>query len=541
MRALLVQAASPRTYWSYDHSLPFVNKGAVLPPLGLATLAAHLPPTWQPRIRDAHLGPVSDEDLRWADAVLVSGMLVQQASIRELLGRAKRLGKVTVLGGPAPTTSPEAFPDATHLFLGEAEGRLDRLVEALESPGRVRERVLSPEGGERPDLALARVPRFDLLPLDRYSSAAIQVSRGCPFSCEFCDIIEVFGRRPRVKSAAQVLAELDALRALGARGSLFLVDDNFIGNRRAAADLLPRIAAWQRAHGTPFDLYTEASIDLAQEPALLAAMADAGFSAVFVGVETPNRAALAEAGKRQNLRVDPAAAIAAITAAGLEVFAGLIVGFDGDDATIFERQLDFISRLPVPRAMIGLLSALPGTALTARLEREGRLRAECSGDQFDRPNFEPAMGEERLVAGYRGLLAAVYAPEAYYRRCERLLDECPPPRGPLRPGALAGLARAVWGIGVVGARRRWFWRLVGYAARRRPGDVARAVALAVLGEHLLRYTAEEVLPRLDRRLAEIRAAPAPRAAPAAQAAASNRSNRIVKTERPWVAERSSVA
>ncbi|HET8541110.1 MAG TPA: radical SAM protein, partial [Anaeromyxobacter sp.] len=306
MRALLVQAATPPTYWGYQHSLPFIGKKATLPPLGLATLAAHLPQAWELRIRDLHVAPLSDDDLRWADAVLVSGMLVQARSLHEVLVRAGRLGKTTVVGGPAPTTSPGAFPEATHVFLGEAEGRLDRLVRALEAPGSVPERILSPPGLERPDLALARVPRFDLLDLDAYATFALQVSRGCPFSCEFCDIIEVFGRVPRVKSPAQVVAELDALHALGARGPLFLVDDNFIGNRRAVARILPEIAAWQRARGRPFDLHTEASLDLAGEPALLAAMIEAGFTAVFVGIETPNPASLAEAGKKQNLRADPA-------------------------------------------------------------------------------------------------------------------------------------------------------------------------------------------------------------------------------------------
>jgi len=266
MRALLVQAATPPTYWSYHHSLPFIAKKATLPPLGLATLAAHLPASWELRLRDLHLAPLDDEDLRWADAVLVSGMLVQAGSMHEVLARARALGKLTVVGGPAPTTSPEAFPEATHVFQGEAEGRLERLVLALEQPSSDAERVLSPAGGERPDLAQARVPRFDLVDLDAYSTFAIQVSRGCPFTCEFCDIIEVFGRVPRVKSPAQVVAELEALRRLGARGPLFLVDDNFIGNRRAAAKVLEAISAWQREAGRPFDLLTEASFDLAGEP-----------------------------------------------------------------------------------------------------------------------------------------------------------------------------------------------------------------------------------------------------------------------------------
>ncbi|WP_248354859.1 B12-binding domain-containing radical SAM protein [Anaeromyxobacter oryzae] len=504
MRALLVQAASPATYWGYQHSLPFVDKGATLPPLGLATLAAHLPASWELRIRDLHLEPLDDADVAWADAVLVTGMLVQATSMHAVLSRARSLGKTTVVGGPAATTSPAAFPDATHVFRGEAEGRLGILVKALECPG-AWPRDLTPTGEARPDLALARVPRFDLLRLDRYATYAIQVSRGCPFTCEFCDIIEIFGRAPRVKAPAQVLAELDALHALGARGPLFIVDDNFIGNRRAAARLLPEIAAWQRARGTPFDLFTEASLDLAAEDALVAAMIDASFSAVFVGLETPDPDTLARTGKRQNLKVDPAAAIEKLTRAGLEVFAGFIVGFDGDDAAAVDRQRAFVSALPIPRAMVGILTALPGTQLWRRLERERRLRTGGSGDQFDRPNFETTMGDEALVAAYRDLLAALFSPEGYFARCERHLDLSPPLRGALRPGALGTVRRALWGLGIIGPRRRWFWRLVLRALRRGPGAIPRAVTLAIIGEHFIRYTEEAVLPRLDRRLAEIRA------------------------------------
>jgi radical SAM superfamily enzyme YgiQ (UPF0313 family) len=501
MRALLVQAATPPTYWGYQHSLPFIRKKATLPPLGLATLAAHLPDTWELRIRDLHLGPLSDEELDWADAVLVSGMLVQAASMHEVLARASARGKRTVVGGPAATTSPDAFPEATHVFQGEAEGRLERLVRALEGPGAVAERVLSPPGLERPDLAQARVPRFDLVDLDAYTTFAIQVSRGCPFSCEFCDIIEVFGRVPRVKAPAQVVAEVEALRRLGARGPLFLVDDNFIGNRRAAAGIVEAIAAWQRERGFPFDLLTEASIDLAAEPALLRAMVDAGFNAVFVGIETPSAASLRAAGKKQNLKVDPAEAVRMLTSAGLEVFAGFIVGFDGDDASIFERQAEFIAALPVPRAMVGMLIALPGTALSRRLAREGRLHGGGSGDQFDRPNFAPAMGETALVAGYRRLLAELYSEEGYFRRCVLHLETAPFRPTALRHGSVAALRRAVWRLGLLGPRRRWFWRLA-FLGLRRGGvtGLSKAVTLAILGEHLVRYTREEVLPRLDRLL-----------------------------------------
>jgi radical SAM superfamily enzyme YgiQ (UPF0313 family) len=367
--------------------------------------------------------------------------------------------------------------------------------------------VLSPPETRRPDLRTSPVPRFDLLDLRSYASLSVQASRGCPFQCEFCDIIEVFGRVPRLKTPDQLLAEMEELWRLGARGSLFFVDDNFIGNRREVAKLLPRIAAWQDAHGRPFDLYTEASLDLANEPALVEAMVAAGFSAVFIGIETPSAAALESAGKRQNLRLDPAQAVARLNAAGLEVFAGFILGFDTDGADIFDRQIELVSGLPMPRAMVGLLSALPGTALWRRLAREGRLREETNGDQFGRPNFVPAMPEQTLLAGYRRVLATLYSAEGYYARCHRYLDEVRFPVGGLRRGWLRSLVRAVWRIGILGPRRGQFWRLVASGLRHGAAGLSHAVLLSILGEHLIRYTYEVVLPRLDGSLAAARAEP----------------------------------
>ena len=503
MRALLVQAKSPPTYWSYEYSLPFTDYAAALPPLGLATLAALLPRHWELRIRDLHLGPLEEADLAWADAVLVSGMLAQAESIRDVLRKARRMRKRTVVGGPAATTSPEAFPEADHVFLGEAEGRIATLVSALEVPGTAAPRVLSPPDALRPDLRTSPVPRFDLLDLRSYASLSVQASRGCPFQCEFCDIIEVFGRVPRLKSPDQLLAELEELWRLGARGSLFFVDDNFIGNRREVAKLLPRLAAWQDAHGRPFDIYTEASLDLANEPALVEAMVAAGFSAVFVGIETPSAEALESAGKKQNLRVDPAEAVRRLTAGGLEVFAGFILGFDTDGADIFDRHIELVSSLPMPRAMVGLLLAVPGTALWRRLEREGRLRDEVNGDQFSRPNFVTALPERTLLTGYRRVLATLYSADGFYARCHRYLEEVRFPQSGLRRGWHKALVRAVWRIGIVGPRRAHFWKLVARALRRGVPGLSHAVLLAILGEHLVCYTEEVVLPRLDGALATI--------------------------------------
>ena len=521
MRALLVQGRSASTYWNYEFALEYIGKAAALPPLGLATVAALLPPSWELRLADLNVRPLADEELDWADCVLVSGMLVQADSMREVLARARRRGKRTVVGGPAASSTPDAFADADHLFLGEAEGRIDLLVSSLEAGAGGAPRLLSPADRDRPDLVESPVPRFDLLELGRYASLSVQYSRGCPFLCEFCDIIELFGRVPRVKSPQQVVAELEALHRAGGRGSLFFVDDNFIGNRREVAKLLPVVEAWQDAHGRPFDIVTEASLDLAGDPKLVQAMVAAGFSAVFLGIETPSETSLAAAGKKQNLRIPPAEAVARLTAAGMEVLAGFIIGFDTDGPDIFDRQIEFIADLPIPRAMVGLLNAAPGTALWRRLEREGRLRGAGNGDQFQRPNFTPALDEATLLAGYRRVLAEVYSDEAYYRRCRLHLEQSRFPPAPARPGALPSLLRVVLGIGLRGPRRRLFWDLVARALRRGPRALVRAVSFAVLGEHLIRYTHEVVLPRLDRALAEVtsanRAAPPSPGVPAVPA------------------------
>jgi radical SAM superfamily enzyme YgiQ (UPF0313 family) len=503
MRALLVYPEIPATFWGYQRSLAVIRKRASLPPLGLVTLAALLPPGWELRLADLNVAPLGDRDLRWADGVLVSGMLLQAPSMLEVMRRARKQGRLVVVGGPAATTAPELFRGADIVFRGEAEGRVGELVRALETSRSAGVTLCPPD--RYPDLSGATVPRFDLLDRAAYAAMSVQFSRGCPYSCEFCDVIEIFGRTPRVKSPEQVLGELDALFALGWRGSLFFVDDNFVGNRRAVRRLLPELERWQCEHGFPFDLFTETSIDLAAETELVAAMVRAGFSSVFVGIESPSRAALEQAGKRHNLRVDAAAAVMTLTRAGLEVMAGLIVGFDADEGEIFERQRAFVSSLPMPIAMVGVLNAPPGTALWRRLEREGRLRSHGHGDQFDRPNFRPAMDEATLLRGYATLLRQLFAPAAYYGRCSELLATLGP-SPPVARGAVGdalAFLRAVARVGVLGRHRRHFWRLLRRGLRRGLAGLRKAVVLAVKGEHMIGYTEADVVPRIERALGEV--------------------------------------
>jgi len=504
MNVLLVYPRFPVTYWGLQYGLRLVGKRAALPPLGLLTVAALLPGDWQVRLVDLNVDALQDDDLRWADIVLTGGLLIQTESMQKTISRAVACKRLVAVGGPAPTASPELFGDADVVFQGEAEGRIDELVRALTSRAGGQLILKAPEGF--PDMSKSPVPRFDLLDLSKYASVSMQYSRGCPFNCEFCDVIEIFGRKPRVKTPGQVLAELEEIHRLGYRGTLFFVDDNFIGNKSAVKQLLPILGEWQRSRERPFDIYTEASVDLASDPKLLGDMVAAGFTSVFVGIETPSKKALEHTKKYQNLRVDLSEAVERITRAGLEVMGGFIVGFDTDDREVFAMQREFLARQPMPLAMVGILTALPGTALWRRLETEGRLRKRSNGDQFSRPNFVPVMEERKLLRGYLDLMKWLYSPEAYYSRCEALQNISSSVSGTRAStlGEVGALLRTIWHVGVLSPRRRLFWRLMVKAVSRGRSHIRQAVAHAVQGEHLILYTQKHLVPRMEQDLEEIR-------------------------------------
>jgi radical SAM superfamily enzyme YgiQ (UPF0313 family) len=466
-------------------------------------VAALLPGNWDVRLVDLNVGSLSDDDLKWADVVLTGGLLIQTKSMHDVIARAVGFGLPVAVGGPAPTASPGLFGDANVVFRGEAEGRIDELVRAL-ARGSGHHTVLDAPL-TFPDMTKIPVPRFDLLDLSKYVSVSVQFSRGCPFKCEFCDVIEIFGRTPRVKTSEQVMAELETIHRLGYKGTVFFVDDNFIGNKPAVRRLLPILREWQQSRGRPFDLYTEASINLANDPKLLDDMTGAGFSSVFIGIETPSEAALEQAGKLQNVGIDLSEAVDRITRAGLEVMGGFIVGFDTDSESVFALQREFLARQPIPLAMVGMLAALPGTALWRRLDAEGRLRERSNGDQFSRPNFVPSMEERALLKGYTELMKWLYSPEAYYSRCEayqRRAGRVAEVRSStLREAGV--LLRAMWHVGVIGPRRRLFWRLMATAILKGAHNLRQAVAHAVQGEHLIVYTRRHLVPRMERAMAEI--------------------------------------
>src|SRR6478672_201658 len=336
MKVLLINPEYPDTYWSFRHALPFEGKRSAFPPLGLLTVSALLPPSWERKLIDLNVQALKSSAIEWADMVFVTAMLVQKDSLRRVVKRCKALGKRVVLGGPYVTTTVEDLPEADHVFLGEAETTLPQFVADL-ARGEAKRTY---QAAERPPLSATPLAHFQLANMKRYSAMSIQYSRGCPFSCEFCDIIEIYGRVPRTKSNQQVLAELDALRDTGWRGTVFIVDDNFIGNKKNVKKLLPDLAAWQERHGRPFTFITEASVNLAEDDQLLDWMRRAGFNRAFLGIETPVEESLKEAQKGQNLRHDLLESVKKIQSYGIEVMAGFIVGFDHDPEDIFERMVE---------------------------------------------------------------------------------------------------------------------------------------------------------------------------------------------------------
>lgn len=483
---LLLYPEFPDTFWSFKHALKFVHKRAALPPLGLLTVAAMLPDGWQRRLIDLNVSKLCDADLAWADLVFVSGMIAQRDSAKALIARCRAAGKTVVAGGPLFTSEHADFPEVDHFILNEAEITLPEFLRDLDS-GRPR-RLYTSE--IHPDLGDTPVPQWELADMRRYGSMSIQYSRGCPFDCEFCDVTAKFGRRSRTKSAIQVITELDALVAAGWRGPVFFVDDNFIGNKqKLREELLPALTAWQSARHHPLTFYTEASINLADDESLTFDIVAAGFDAVFIGIETPDEAGLAECNKRQNRGRDLLGDIKRLQRAGLEVQGGFIVGFDSDTHSIFRRQIDFIQSSGITTAMVGMLTALPGTKLFDRLQREGRLLGPSSGNNVDgTTNFLPRMDLLSLRDGYRNLMATLYAPGPYYRRVRTFLREFHPPKAAFRfdPKAITAFLRSTVGLGILGRERLQYWQLLAWTSVRRPLLFPVAVKLAIYGHHFRR-------------------------------------------------------
>ncbi|MGA2673482.1 MAG: B12-binding domain-containing radical SAM protein [Terracidiphilus sp.] len=505
MNALLIYPEFPDTYWSFKHALKFLGKRAAQPPLGLMTVAALLPNAWRKRLVDTNVEPLRDRDLAWADVVLVSGMHIQRESLAAIVERCRARGLRTVVGGPIASSLSAADLKADHVVIGEAEALIANLARDLEQ-GTAKPLY---QAAERPEMETSPLPDLSLIKMNRYSTMAVQYSRGCPFNCEFCDIIEIYGRRPRTKAVAQVLAELDQLRAAGWRETVFIVDDNFIGNKARAKELCVALAEWRSQYRTSFDFNTEASLNLADDPELMQLMKDAGFVSVFLGIETPDVSGLIASNKLQNTRRSLLDSIATIQSYGMQVMGGFILGFDTDKDDIFDRMVEFIEKSGIPIAMVGLLQAMPGTQLFRRLWKEGRILDVGHGDNTDdKLNFLPNMDATKLVEGYRSVLKRIYSCEAYYERVKLYLSRTQPRPSERKHGErktrqrwlTVGNARAfVTSIvrqGVFGRQRWSYWKFLLTVATRYRHCVGAAMTLAVMGYHfqvMTRRLSEDVI------------------------------------------------
>ena len=488
MRILLAYPQTPDSFWSFKHVLRLISKKAAFPPLGLLTVAAMLPRDWELLLVDLNVEPLRDEQIRWADYVMISAMLVQRASAEEIARRCGALGKPVIAGGPLFTTSHAAFPQIGHFVLGEAEDVIQRLVEDMEA----RSVRACYEAPGRPDISRVPSPRWDLIEPRHYATMAVQFSRGCPYDCEFCDIVVMNGRTPRTKSPGQLIAELEALLQRGWRGMVFIVDDNFIGDRKRTKELLRDLVRWRENTDSLEGFLTEASLNLADDPELCDLMVKAGFRKVFVGIETPSLESLSECHKLQNQRGDLLQAVKTLQRAGMQVMGGFIVGFDSDPHDIFERQFEFIQRSGVVTAMVGLLTALPKTRLYQRLLTEGRIVAESSGNNTQAAlNFTPRLDRGFLESGYRELMTRLYEPKAYYQRIRTFLQEYRPAtqRLGLSLRDLVTVLKSLWLLGIRQTGRSLYWRLLWSTLLRRPRQLRHAIELAILGHHFRRVAA----------------------------------------------------
>jgi radical SAM superfamily enzyme YgiQ (UPF0313 family) len=495
MRILLVYPEYPGTFWSFKYALPFISKKAVHPPLGLLTVAAMLPHTWEKRLVDMNTSPLQEKDLEWADLVFVSAMLVQKTSVEKVIRLCVAKGVPVVAGGPLFTSESEAFPYVDYLILNEAEITLSQFMADLNHGNP--KHIYSTD--EFPDITRTPVPLWGLLNMSKYVSMTLQYSRGCPFQCEFCDITNLYGRKVRTKHRDQLIDELDSLYKTGWRGGVFFVDDNFIGNsKKLKQEILPAIIHWMEKKRFPFSFGTEASINLSDDRDLMEMMVRAGFSNVFVGIETPNEESLKECAKIQNRNRNMVDCVRRIQHVGLEIRGGFIVGFDNDSPSVFEKQIQLIKESRIVTAMVGLLNAPRGTRLYERVRKEGRLLPAISGDNTDAStNIVPKMGYETLVRGYRYILKDIYCARPYFERVRDFLKEYHPEiKRPFKfhPGYVrfhSGYAfaffRSLFLLGIKDSERKYYWKLIFWTIFRRPALLPNALAFAIYGFHFRKF------------------------------------------------------
>ena len=487
MNILLVYPKYPDTYWSFKHVLKFISKKAAFPPLGLLTVASLLPEEWAKKLVDLNVAELKQEQITWADMVFISAMIVQTDSAQEIIRRCKALGKTVVAGGPAATTGHEKLAGVDHFVLNEAEVTLPRF---LDDWGKGCPKAIY-ETADRPDITQTPLPLWSLINFKDYVTMPIQYSRGCPFDCEFCDIVVMYGRTPRTKSPEQMIREMQALYEAGWKGDVFVVDDNFIGNKSRVKKMLPELSQWQKNHKYPFTFTTEASTNLAEDEELMQLMSAANFKKVFVGIETPNIDSLKECGKFQNTSLCLEDAVTQIQQNGMQVMGGFILGFDNDTDSIFEAQIKFIQKVGIVTAMVGLLNALPHTRLWHRLKAEGRILHNTSGENTDASlNFIPIMAKEKLLAGYQKVVSTIYSHRHYYERINTFISNYKP-RAKRRISFcdIQAAIRSMWHIGILSRARFYYWRLILKTSLRRIKALPAAIELAIYGLHFERVSA----------------------------------------------------
>lgn len=491
MRALLIYPKFPPSFWSFEKALELVDRKVLLPPLGLITVAAILPQEWEFKLVDRNIRDVTEAEWEWADIVILSAMIVQKEDFLDQIRAAKARGKRVAVGGPYATSLPHESETAgaDYLILDEGEITLPMFIDAIErgdTQGVFR-------ATEKPDVTATPIPRFDLLEFSAYESMSIQFSRGCPFQCEFCDIIILYGRKPRTKSPEQLVAELERLYELNWRGPVFMVDDNFIGNKRNVKLLLKTLKDWQAEHQYPFSFTTEASVDLADDAELLNLMLESNFTSVFLGIETPDEESLSFTKKFQNTRNALSDSVETIARSGLRIMAGFIIGFDGEKKGAGDRIVRFVEQTAIPTPMLGLLQALPNTALWHRLEKEGRLLGNSStGNQMNLMNFIPTRPAQDIAQEYVDALCDLYEPKRYidraYRHCLMM--------GPIKckPGfklpkwvELKAIGTLVWRQGLKRNTRWKFWHHLFSLIKHNPDHWKRYLMLCAHNEHFMQY------------------------------------------------------
>jgi radical SAM superfamily enzyme YgiQ (UPF0313 family) len=483
MKVLLIYPEYPDTFWSYKHALSFIHKKASLPPLGLLTVSSLLPKTWEKKLVDLNVSELKNEDICSSDIVLISGMIVQKNSVAEIINKVKSFGKFIVAGGPLFSSLYKDFPSVDCFVLNEGEITIPLFLKDFVS-GKVKHIYKS---AERPDITKTPVPDWSLINMNDYASMSLQVSRGCPYSCDFCDIIVMNGRIPRVKKTDQVIAELDAIYNAGWRSGVFIVDDNFIGNRKKVKLILKEIALWMKKYKRPFVFSTEASITVADDIEIINLLKESNFSGIFVGIETPEEESLKSCGKFQNTGKDLKEKVKFLQRNGLEVKGGFIIGFDTDTLNTFEKMIEFIQNSGIVTAMVGLLHALPRTKLYKKLKKDGRILNAASGNNTDSTlNFIPVINKEILINGYKKILNTIYNPKNYYNRIIIYLNEYKE----LSTGSkfsisvkIKAISKSIWLMGVIEKGKPYFWKMIFWTLLHKPKLISEAITQSIYGYH----------------------------------------------------------